>query len=116
MNKEYLNTINLRQHTHSLCDIHKLIGHKKKSFQQGTLCDLLCVLYVDNGAFLFEDRDQLTRGLNLIYQHFIRFGLEMHVDKGKKAPKTKCVFFSPPELMDGNLTFLLKTESGKGEC
>ena len=67
--------INLRQNTHSPGDVGKLTGHKKKNFGQGTLLALLCVLYVDDRAFTFEDRDQLTRGLNLIYQHFAIFGL-----------------------------------------
>ena len=66
---------------HSTCNVGKLTGHKKNSFEQGTLIDLFCVLYVDDGAFTFEDRDQLTRGLNLIYQHFTRFGLEIYVGK-----------------------------------
>ena len=81
--------INLRQHTHSHRDVFKLIGHKKKIFEQGTLLALFCVLYVDDGVFTFEDCDQLTRGLNLIYQHFTRFGLEMHVGKRKKASTTE---------------------------
>ena len=102
--------INLRQHTHSLHDVDKLTGHKKKIFQQDTLLALFCVLYVDNGTFAFQDHDQLTRGLNLIYQHFTRFGLEMHVGKGKKASKTECVFFPPPGFLDGNPNFLIKIE------
>ena len=64
--KAYLKMINLRQHTHSPRNVGKLTGHKKKNFEQGTLLALFCVLYVDNGAFNFEHRDQLTRGLNLI--------------------------------------------------
>ena len=88
--------INLRQHTHSPRYFGKLTGHKKKNFEQGTLLALFCVLYVDDGTFTFEDHDQLTRGLNLIYQHFTRFGIKMHVGKGKKASKTECVFFPPP--------------------
>ena len=79
--------INLRQHTHQPRDVGKLTGHKKNVFEQGTILYLFCVLYLDNGAFTFEDRDQLTRGLKLIYQHFTRFGLEMHTGKGKKLPK-----------------------------
>ena len=55
--KAYINVVNLRQHTHSPHDVGKLIGHKKKSFDLGTLLDLFCVLYVDYGAFTFEDRD-----------------------------------------------------------
>ena len=83
--KAELNVINLRQHTHSPCDVGKLTGHKKKSFEQGTLLALFCVLYVKDGTFTFEYRNQLTRGLTLIYHHFTRFGIEMHVGKGKKA-------------------------------
>ena len=93
--KANLNMVNLRQYTHSPCDVGKLTGHKKKSFDQGTLLALFCALYVDNGAFVFEDCDLLTRGLTLIYLHFTRFGIEMHVGKGKKASKTECVFFPP---------------------
>ena len=51
---------------HSLRDVGKLTGHKKKNFEQGTILALFCVLYVDDGAFNFEEHDQLTRGLNLI--------------------------------------------------
>ena len=94
--KADLNMVNLRQHTHSPCDVGNITGHKKKSFEQGTLIALFCVLYVDNGLFKFEDIDQLTQGLTLIYHHFTSFGLEMHVGKGKKASKTEWVFFSPP--------------------
>ena len=81
--KAYLKMINLRQHTHSPRDVGKLTGHKKNKLEQGTLLALFCVLYVDDGALTFEDRDQLTRGLNLIYQHFAKFGLKIHIGKGK---------------------------------
>ena len=91
--------INLRQHTHLPCNVGKLTGHKKNSFEPGTLLALFCVLYVGGRAFTFEDRDQFTRGLNLIYQHVTRFGLEMHIGRGKKASKTKCVFFPPPGFL-----------------
>ena len=100
--------INLRQHTHSPHDVGKLTGHKKNSFEQGTLLALLCVLYVDKGSFTFEDRDQLTRGMNLIYQHFTRFGLEMHIGKRKKASKTECVFFPPPGFLRQKLNLSTK--------
>ena len=51
---------------------------------------------MDDGAFPFENREQLTRGISLIYSHFTRFGLEMHVVKGEKVSKTECIFFPPP--------------------
>ena len=68
-----LKMINLRQHTHSPCEVGKLTGHKKKKLKQRKILALFCVLYVDDGAFIFEDRYQLTRGINLIYQHFAKF-------------------------------------------
>ena len=111
--KADLKMINLRQHTHSPRDVCKLTGHKKKNFEQGTLLALFCVLYVDDGAFTFEDRDQLTRGLNLIYQHFTRFGLEMHIGKGKKSSKTECVFFPPPGFLRGKLNLSTKKSKRK---
>ena len=48
-----LKMINLRQHTHSPRDVVKLTGYKKKNFEQGTLLDLFCVMYVDDGAFTY---------------------------------------------------------------
>ena len=58
--KADLKMINLRQHEHSPRNFGKLTGHKKNSFEQGTLLALFCVLYVDDGTFTFEDRDELT--------------------------------------------------------
>ena len=105
--------INLRQHTQSPRNVGKLTGHKKNNFEQGTLFALFCVLYVDDRAFTFEDRDQLTRGINLIYQHFTRFGLEMHIGKGKKASKTECVFFPPPGFLRRKLNLSTKNNKRK---
>ena len=105
--------INPRQHTHSPRNVGKLTGHKKKNFEQGTLIALFCVLYVDDGAFTFEDRDQLTRGLNLIYQHFTEFGLEMHIGMGKKASKTECVFFPSPVIFRRKLNLSTKNRKWK---
>ena len=55
--KADLKMINLRQHTHSPRDVGKLTGNKKNNFEQGSLLVLFCVLYVDDSAFTFEDRD-----------------------------------------------------------
>ena len=105
--------INLRQHTHWPCNVGKLTVHKKKSFKQGTLLALFCVFFVDDSAFNIEDRDQLTRGLNLIYQHFTRYRLEMYVGKGKKSSKTECVFFPPPGFFRRKINLSTKNRKGK---
>ena len=109
--KTDIKMINLRQHTHSPREVGKLTGHKKNKFEQVTILALFCVLYVDDGAFAFEDRDQLTRSLNLIYQHFTRFGLKIHIEKGKKASKTECIFFPPPGFL--RLKINLSTKNSK---
>ena len=98
--KAGLQMATFRQHTHSPCDVGRLTGHKKKTFKQGTLLGLFYVLYVDDGAFPFENCDQLTHGLSLIYSHFTNFGLEMHGGRGKKSSKTECVLFPPPGFFD----------------
>ena len=87
--------VTLKQHPHSPQDVGILTGHKKKNFYQGTPFDLFCVLCVDVGAFPFEDHNQLTRGLSLVFSHFTRFRLKMHIGIGDKASKNECVFFPP---------------------
>ena len=79
--------------TKSPRDRGSLTGHVPKTFSKGTLLELFKVLYVDYGALPFEDWDQLTKGVQSIYDHFKRFGLEMHIGRGAKPSKTECVFF-----------------------
>ena len=88
--------ITLQQRSNFKQDIGKLIGHKVKTLSQGNLLTLFCVLYVDNGAFPFEDRLQLELGLSLIHNHFVKFDLDMYIGRGNKASKTECIFFPPP--------------------
>ena len=75
-----LNMITLQQRLHSSQYIGRLTGHKEKTFSQGNLLTLFCVLYVDYGAFPFEVRIQIESGLSLIHNHFFKFGIEMHID------------------------------------
>ena len=93
---------------------------------QVNLLTLFCVLYVDNGAFPFEERLQLKLGLSLIHNHFVKFGLEMHIGRGKKASKTKCILFPPPgffqqkkilscEINGENMVSIRRSQQVKGE-
>ena len=86
-----------QQHTGHVTTAN-LLGTSVKPSRKALL-NILCVLYVDGGAFTFEDRDQLERGISLIYPHFTRFGLEMHIGKEKKASKTECVLFPSPWIL-----------------
>ena len=44
-----------------------------------TAYEILQCLYVDVGAFPFGTRDDLQKGMNLIYHHLSKFGMEMHI-------------------------------------
>ena len=97
-----------------------------KKFSQGNLLTLFCVLYVDDGAFPFENRLQLELGLSLIHNHFTMFGLEMHIGSGNKSSKTECIFFPPPgffrqkeivshEINGENMVSIRRSKQVKGE-
>lgn len=76
----------------------QLTGHKlnKKGFADGTIFNILQILYLDDGAFIFSSRNDLVKGVNLINQVFSIFGLEMHVGRNGKASKTEYMFVAPP--------------------
>jgi len=61
----------------------------------------LLFLYVDNGAFPFATREEMTQGVTVIFDQFARFRLEMQLGYKKdgkiQTSKTECVFFSPPQ-------------------
>ena len=65
--------------------------------------EAMLFLYVDDGAFPFATREEMTQGATVIFDHFARFGLEMHLgykrDGKIQSSKTKCVFFPPPNTL-----------------
>ena len=91
--------ITFYQRTHSTWYKVSLNGHKKSTFSTGTLLELLRVLYVDDGAFHFGNRAQLEQGVELIYSHFTKFGLEMHIGREGKPSNTECVSPPPPWIL-----------------
>ena len=51
-------------------------------------------LYADDGAFLFERRDDLVSGMDVVFNVFKRFGLMCHVYRGgPKKSKTEAMHF-----------------------
>jgi hypothetical protein len=83
----------------------RLQGHLPKEYHSNTLTadKILQCLYVDGGAFIFSLCKSMTRSLNLIYHHFNRFGLDMHIGRGTSPSKTKCVIFLPPRFFNSHL-------------
>jgi hypothetical protein len=65
---EHLADGNICSHTPKMSKSKKLITY-----------EILQCLYVDDGAFPFGTREDMQRGMELIYHHFARFGLEMHI-------------------------------------
>ena len=78
----------------------KICSHTPAMFTSKTLTayKILQCLYIDDSAFPFGSREDLKCGMELIFHHFGRFGLEMHIRQGASPSKTKCVFFPPPVL------------------
>ena len=74
--------------TESPRDRYSLTRQAPKTFSKGTLLELFNILYVEDGDFPFEDQDQLAKGVQIIYDHFEGFGLDMHIGKGAKLSKT----------------------------
>lgn len=92
-----------------------LLVLKPKS--RGTAFGAFYFLYVDDGAMLFNSREDLIWGVNLIYRHFKRFSLEMPFSRRGKESKTEAVhiyqgLYSTAEdkkifiIADGFVTFI----------
>ena len=56
----------------------KLVIHQPGIFSSGNIFNLLCLLYVDDGAFIFESRTDIERRITLLSNHFSSFGLKIH--------------------------------------
>ena len=74
----------------------KLVSHRPGTFSSGILFDLFCMLYVDNGAFVFEFRTDIKKGITLLSDNFSRFGLEMYIGTGGKLRLN--AYFSRPQI------------------
>jgi hypothetical protein len=76
-----------------------------------TAVKILQCLYVNNGAFIFTSRADMMQGLALVYCHFGRLGIEMHIGRGETPSKTECVFFPPPGFFDSLMPALPAQEN-----
>ncbi len=48
--------------------------------------------YADDGAFLFERRDDAEETLNIMYPEFKRFGMQIHIGRNGVRSKTEALF------------------------
>ena len=61
----------------------QLVIHRPDTFSYGIIFDLFCLLYVDDGAFVFESRTDIEKGITLLSDHFTWFRPEMHIGTEK---------------------------------
>lgn len=75
-------------------DLHKgvLISQPASKLNQGEAFELLEILFIDDGAFIFNSRDDLCCGLEQIRKVFAKFGLDVHIGKGDEPSKTECMY------------------------
>ena len=61
----------------------------------GEKFDLFNLLYVDDGTFLFNLREELEKGAQMISNTFKLLGLTMHVGTGESKSKSEAMYISP---------------------
>ena len=92
----------------------KMKGQDTKT--KGTAFNLFLLLYVDNGYFLFETKEDLAKEATIIYHHMKRFGLLMHIGKNGSKSKTEALFIPPPGetalVTDRDKVFIDNTDQG----
>ena len=66
--------------------------HKTKT-KYAELAVILMLLYIDDGAMIFERREDIERGAPIIYTTCEKFGLTVHIDQNNQKSKTEAVFF-----------------------
>jgi hypothetical protein len=57
-----------------------------------TVFELWASLFADDCALLFNTRDDLIEGATCLFNHFRRFGLQMHIGRGQDASKTEAMY------------------------
>ena len=83
-------------------DNHHLHGERADRKRGASSFEFFASLFADDCAVLFESHDDMVAGMDYLYKHFMRFGLEIHLDRGSTASKTEAMFFPRPRCDDGS--------------
>ena len=78
----------------------KICSHTPAMFKSKklTVYEILQCYIRTLAPFSFRTREDLQCGMELIFHHFAKFGLKMHIGRGASESKTECVFFPPPQF------------------
>jgi hypothetical protein len=98
--------LNVTTTTYDKLSKGRICSHTPAMFSSSSLnaYEILQCLYVDDIGIPFGMQKDLQQGMELIFHHFTRFGLEMHIGRGETASKTKCIFFPPPQFFQHKCT------------
>ena len=61
----------------------QLVSHQPSTLSFGMLFDLFWMLYIDDGEFVIESRNNIDKRITLLFYHFARFVLRMHIGTEK---------------------------------
>ena len=61
----------------------KLASHRPSTFTYDTIFNILCMIYVYDGEFVFESSTDIEKLITLISNHFAQFGLEINIGTKK---------------------------------
>ena len=70
--------------------------------RKGKMFSIPYLLYVDDGVFVFEDLEEISKGSQHIYDTFKRLGLIMHVGTDNNQSKSEALFISRSIKEDNN--------------
>ena len=82
-------------------DNHHLHGERSDRKRKATSFEFFASLFADDCAVLFESHKDMVIGMDYMYQHFLKFGLEIHLGRGTAKSKTEAMFFPKPRCDDG---------------
>ena len=86
------------QLSNSSRDIGQLLRHKHSSKSYLTIDNTHLLFYIDDTAWIYKSRDNLTMGLNFSYNILRELGLEMHIGHNDTSSKSERIFFLPPRF------------------
>ena len=94
IDKHWTTTWNLKPLQFNFFDRLKGRLLSQSTTSKGKLFDLPYLLYVDDGVFVFENLEEISKGSQHIYNTFKRLGLIMHVGTDNNQSKSEALFIS----------------------
>ena len=80
---------------------HHLHEERSDRKREATSFEFFASLFADDCAVLFESHKDMVIGMDYMYIHFLKFGLEIHLGRGTAKSKTEAMFFPKPRCDDG---------------